>query len=189
MIMVLVLCALISIAWMAMAHPHDSSPDTSNQRSSLEAVPGFSWVAADLLAAMARPGRERPLDEDLAYLQAAGLSVLISLTEQPVAADDLARYGLTGLHLPVADFTPPTMVQIEEFLTVVERARADGEAVGIHCTAGQGRTGTMLAAYLVSQGLSAPEALAKIRRLRPGSVETAEQEERVAEFARRRAGD
>ena len=75
------------------------------------------------------------------------------------------------------------MAQIEQFLAVVEQAQEDGRAVGIHCTAGQGRTGTMLAAFLVSQGLTAPEALAKIRRLRPGSVETVEQEERVAEFA------
>jgi atypical dual specificity phosphatase len=42
----------------------------------------------------------------------------------------------------------------------------------------------MLAAYLVTRGLSAPDAVAEIRRLRPGSVETPEQEDRVAEFAR-----
>ncbi len=172
-------CLLVVPAATVAAHPHgpeESQPD-------LEPAPGFSWVVADQLAAMARPGRERPLDEDLAFLQAAGISVLVSLTEEPIAAADLEPYGLTGVHLPVADFTPPTMAQIEEFLAVVEGAKVDGRAVGVHCTAGLGRSGTMLATYLVTQGLSAEEAVAKIRRLRPGSVETTEQEERVAEFA------
>ena len=41
--------------------------------------------------------------------------------------------------------------------------------------------------FLVSRGLSAEDAIAKIRKLRPGSVETAAQEERVAEFADREA--
>ncbi len=72
---------------------------------------------------------------------------------------------------------------IDRFLTETAKARKEGYALGIHCTAGKGRTGTMLAAYLVSQGYTAPEAIAEVRRLRPGSVETEEQADRVAEFA------
>jgi atypical dual specificity phosphatase len=94
---------------------------------------------------------------------------------------------MEGLHLPVEDFTPPTLAQIDRFLSEVDRAKSEGVALGIHCTAGKGRTGTMLAAYLVSRGLSAEDAMAKIRELRPGSVETTAQEERVAEFADRQA--
>jgi atypical dual specificity phosphatase len=41
-----------------------------------------------------------------------------------------------------------------------------------------------LACYFVTKGLSAANAVARVRRLRPGSVETEEQEEAVAQFAR-----
>ena len=48
-----------------------------------------------------------------------------------------------------------------------------------------GRTGTVLAAYFVTQGMTARAAIERVRQLRPNSVETDEQEEAVAEFARR----
>ena len=150
----------------------------------IDFVPGFSWIEKDRLAAMARPGKQRDLAEDLAWLQSAGITLLVSLTEEPVPEEALEKFGMTGLHLPVEDFTPPTLDQIDRFLAEVDRAKLEDFALGIHCTAGKGRTGTMLAAYLVTRGLSAEEAIAEIRRLRPGSVETPEQEERVTEFAR-----
>ena len=148
----------------------------------------FTWIEEGHLAAMGRPGRRRPLGEDLAYLQSAGIKILVSLTEEPIPKEDLTRHGMEGLHLPVEDFTPPTLKQMDRFLRAVEEARLEGQGLGIHCTAGKGRTGTMLAAYLVNRGLSAEDAIAEIRRLRPGSVETPEQEERVAEFARVQRG-
>ncbi|VFV42042.1 dual specificity protein [Lynx pardinus] len=60
------------------------------------------------------------------------------------------------------------------------------EAVGVHCALGFGRTGTMLACYLVKErGLAAGDAIAEIRRLRPGSIETYEQEKAVFQFYQR----
>lgn len=182
---ILMVALLVLSAQPAAAHLREFPEEMAAAKPALQKVPGFSWVESQLLCAMAQPGGTRSLEQDLAYLQESGVTILVSLTAEPIAPDELKKFGLTGLHLPVEDFTPPTMVQIEQFLAQVEKARLEGRAVGIHCTAGQGRTGTMLAAYLVSQGLTAPEAIAKVRRLRPGSVETAEQEARVAEFADR----
>lgn len=60
------------------------------------------------------------------------------------------------------------------------------QAVGVHCALGFGRTGTMLACYLVKErALAAGDAIAEIRRLRPGSIETYEQEKAVFQFYQR----
>ena len=57
--------------------------------------------------------------------------------------------------------------------------------VAVHCGAGLGRTGVVLASYLVTTGMSASSAIAKVRKLRPHSIETDEQAESVEWFARR----
>lgn len=51
----------------------------------------------------------------------------------------------------------------------------------MHCAHGKGRTGTILACYLVRKySLSAEEAIQRLRALRPGSVETSGQEKIVS---------
>ncbi|NXE30961.1 DUS23 phosphatase, partial [Ardeotis kori] len=50
---------------------------------------------------------------------------------------------------------------------------------------GHGRTGTMLACYLAkAREMSGGDAIREIRRLRPGSIETQEQEQAVMRFCR-----
>ncbi len=56
--------------------------------------------------------------------------------------------------------------------------------VAVHCIAGLGRTGTILACYLVGQGISAEEAITTIRKWRPGSIEISEQEAVIYEYER-----
>lgn len=51
---------------------------------------------------------------------------------------------------------------------------------------GHGRTGTMLACYLVkTQKISGADAIRRIRELRQGSIETHEQEKAVVQFYQR----
>ena len=80
---------------------------------------------------------------------------------------------------------PPTDRQLDHLLETIKKANGAKMGVAVHCGAGLGRTGTVLAAYFVAQGLAPKEAVAKVRDLRPGSVETADQERAIEAFARR----
>lgn len=149
------------------------------------AMRGFSWVIDGQVAGMPRPGASRPLDRDLAFLREQGVDVLVSLTETPTDPEALDRYGIELLHMPVADFHAPTQAQLDAYVGRVKSYTAAGRQVGTHCGAGMGRTGTFLAALFVARGMNAASAIAEIRRLRPGSIETQEQEQAVIEFAAR----
>lgn len=142
---------------------------------------GFSWVDPPRLAALARPRSA----EDLAWLRRNGIDVLVSLTEDPLPRDWVNDAGLMVVHVPVPDMEPPGDRQLEHVVEAIRKAQAAGMGVAVHCTAGLGRTGTVLAAYFVAQGLSPREAVEKVRELRPGSVETPEQEKAVEMFATR----
>lgn len=142
---------------------------------------GFSWVT-DELAAMSRPG---DLRRSLEFLKDQGIDVIITLTEYELNSTLIEEFGFEYHHIPIADFTPPTQYQIDEFISIVRAATRAGRKTVVHCLAGRGRTGTLAACYLVSLGRTPEEALAEIRSSRPGSVETVEQEEAVHEYAKR----
>jgi len=144
---------------------------------------GFSWVIEDKLCGMPLPGPTGSLAADLSFLQSRRIGLLVSLTGKVPGEGNFGQYGIESLHIPVPDFHAPTMEQLRDFVAAVNERLATGQRVGVHCHAGKGRTGTFLAAYFVARGLTAPDAITRIREMRPGSVETAAQEEAIAEFA------
>lgn len=134
-----------------------------------------------MLAAMARPESV----DDLLWLRKQGIELLISLTEDPLRRDWVEDASMLVFHEPIVDMEAPTQDQIDRCISAISRAHQREMGVAVHCGAGMGRTGVILACYFVNKGLSASNALARVRRLRPGSVETDEQADAVAEFARR----
>lgn len=146
---------------------------------------GFSWINKPLLAAMAAP-------VDLAeyvWLRQQGVQLLIALTEDPPRRAWINEAGLLVMHEPVEDMTAPTQDQLDRIARAIVKANEKGMGVGVNCSAGLGRTGVILSCYFVDQGLNAKNAIARVRRMRPSSVETDEQADAVAEYARRHAGD
>lgn len=142
---------------------------------------GFSWIDRSKLAALARPSSV----EELHWLRKQGIEVLISLTFEPPRRLWAEEAGLLVFHEPLEDMEPPTQDQLDRTVSAITKALGQNMAVAVHCGAGLGRTGSVLAAYMVTQGLTASAAIAKIRKLRPGSIETREQEEAVELFGRR----
>ena len=146
----------------------------------------FSYVFEDALCAMAFPGIFGSTEEeDLAYLQQQGIRAIVSLTEEIPEPEYIKKYGFEWLHLEIEDYCPPTQEQIQHFVKQVDSWLKEGLKVMVHCTAGIGRTGTMLAAYFLWRDWSpdAVQAIQRIRELRPGSIETIEQERAIFTFA------
>jgi atypical dual specificity phosphatase len=141
-------------------------------------LPNFGWLRPGRVAAMGCP---HPRDWPL--VAATGVRAVLSLTER--APPDLASLGIRSRHEPIADFAPPSPEALERCVTWIDEQVEAGCAVAVHCAAGLGRTGTILAAWLVKQGEDPDRAIAAVRRARPGSVETREQVEAVRAFARR----
>jgi atypical dual specificity phosphatase len=143
-----------------------------------------AWVVERRLLACAYPRRESAL----ASLRARGVSVLVNLHERAHPPARLARHGLSEVHVPVRDFTAPAPAQIDRALAAIDAALAEGSVVALHCGGGLGRTGTVAACFLAREGRPAADAIAAVRRLRPGSVETREQEAAVEAFLDRIEG-
>jgi atypical dual specificity phosphatase len=149
----------------------------------MPAPDGFSWIERPIVAAMAQPASL----EEYQWLREQGVQYIVCLTESPPRRNWINDAGLFSMHVPIEDMTAPNQEQIDQCITGIEKAIANKLGVSIHCGAGLGRTGTIVACWLVQKhGLSARDAMARVRRLRPGSIETVEQEDAITEFARRR---
>jgi atypical dual specificity phosphatase len=80
----------------------------------------------------------------------------------------------------------PTYEQIDQFVSETEETINQGKGVVAHCFARIGRTGTMIACYLVAkEKLTADAAIKLTRQKRAGSLVTAKQEAIVFEYAAR----
>ena len=143
----------------------------------------FSWVIDNVLA-----GHEAPCTEkDLDFLKERGVQALVRMTEihkTIVSSAQITDIGFEDCHVPVPVFTAPTPGQIVRMVDFIRESITRGNRVGVSCAAGHGRTGTILACYLVSQNTPAEQAIQSVRNMRPGSIETLEQEEAIISYAR-----
>ncbi len=152
------------------------------------------WVIPGALAGMPMPviHRERRLnmggplaayDDELPVLYAAGVRAVVSLLNMPSDAAVYESAGVAFKCLLVPYGGAPTMDQAQDFLGFVNRRLAGRQPVAVHCEGGIGRTGTMPAAYLISQGESAESALCRVRAVRKAAVETKGQVRFLEQFA------
>ena len=139
----------------------------------------FDWIVQNRLIASQYPDSDVRLSE----LRSCGVRTIINLTDRRHDAAALQASGMTEVQLAVPDFTAPLPATLQAAIAAIDEANRRGQVVAVHCQGGLGRTGTVVAAWLVTQGLDADAAIARVRSVRPGSIETPEQEQSVHEFA------
>lgn len=120
------------------------------------------WVIPGKLAGVRKPTPEEILD-----LQTAGIGAVVSVMDDPSNLDLYQQAGLPHLWLPTKGGTAPNTEQIQALQDFIEAQHCLGHAVAVHCTSGRRRTGTMLAAYLISQGSTYDQALQTLLKANP----------------------
>ena len=131
-------------------------------------------------------------EADLDAIAAFGATRLVTLMEpdelafigvDPKRLDrEIRARGLEWLHLPIRNLSIPGAVWETGWATAgaaLRRELAGGGRFAMHCYAGLGRTGTIAARLLIEHGARPVDAIAEVRRIRPGSIETFEQESYV----------
>lgn len=139
---------------------------------------GFHWIVPGKLAGCPAPGISAPIDHDLTLLAKAGITHLVTLTEKDIDQNALRRHFLTNTHLPIFDREAPSIGQAHMLLVRMQKLIETGEVLAIHCKAGLGRTGTVLAAWLIREGgLTASISMERLRKIEPGYIQSLEQED------------
>jgi len=152
---------------------------------------GFAWLIPGQLAGTPWPGLVHPADYDLSLLQGVGVTRLVSLTDRPFDAHRAAARGMAVSHEAVIDMQPPSAEQALRLCRCLDEWLDRDEVVALHCHAGLGRTGTLLAAYWIwrhAGRLDGDRALREVRQRHPGWVQSASQIDFLNRFARAAAG-
>lgn len=144
---------------------------------------GFRWLRPRVLAGMPAPGLSNDLRYDLELVRGAGINYLITLTEEQLPKEVLHEFGLESIHFPIRDMGAPALDATAALCRRVAELLAQRQVVAFHCKAGLGRTGTLLAAQLIFEGAEADSALAQVRSVEPGWVQSDVQVRFLSEFA------
>jgi len=139
----------------------------------------FSWLIENKLAGSGIP---TSIDE-VHWMIDQGVKSIVTVREEPL--DDDWIKDVNYLHIMSNDMGVPEFDDLVDAVDFIDRKITNSEPVLVHCLAGMGRTGTVLACYLVKyQNMSADEAVQKVREQRPGSIQSYPQEEIIFRFAK-----
>ena len=137
----------------------------------------FSWLIENKLAGSAIP---TSIDE-VQWAIEQGVKSIVTIREDPLDNDWVK--DVNYLHVSSNDMGVPEFADLTFAVDFIHRRITNNEPVMVHCLAGLGRTGTILACYLIKyQKMSANEATEKVRKERPGSIQSYRQEEIIFRF-------
>ncbi|HEY7107861.1 MAG TPA: dual specificity protein phosphatase family protein [Nitrososphaeraceae archaeon] len=140
----------------------------------------FGWVIEGELAGSGR--LMSPLQ--LAWATSHGIKSVVTIREFPLEASWFSnRNDIMYRHIQVKDHSAPPMKELGEIVTYIETEITHGRPVIVHCNGGSGRTGTVLAAYLMKKnGLTAQQAVRKVKEIRGRTASHKKQLDTLEEY-------
>jgi atypical dual specificity phosphatase len=137
----------------------------------------FSWIIEKKLAGSAIPTSKEEVD----WLKEEGVKSIVTIREEPL--EDEWIKDINYLHVHSNDMGVPEFNDLNNSVDFIHKRLENNEPVMVHCLAGLGRTGTILACYLIKyEKMSAGDAITKIRKERSGSIQSYSQEEIIFRF-------
>ena len=117
----------------------------------------FGWFRPFLAASGIPYGRSA-----LRWLGKQEISLILSLVESPPVYEGFERY-----HLPLENRAPAKPEDLCMVVNHILAAKKEGKRVLVHCAAGKGRTGMVLACYLIAgEGYDIHSAIKEVREKR-----------------------
>ena len=139
----------------------------------------FSWLIEDKLAGSAIPTSK----DEINWLHEQGVKSIVTIREEPLDEDWTS--DMNYLHVLSDDMGVPTFDDLKNSVDFIHNRIEDNEPVMVHCLAGLGRTGTILACYLIKyEKMSAEDAIQHVREKRHGSIQSFVQEELIFQYAK-----
>ena len=139
----------------------------------------FSWLIEGKLAGSAIPTSK----DEIKWLQEQGVKSIVTIREVPLDDDWVAE--MKYLHVISDDMGVPRFDDLKNSVEYVHERIQNNEPVMVHCLAGLGRTGTILACYLIKyEKMSAEDAIHHVREKRHGSIQSFVQEEMIFQYAK-----
>lgn len=136
------------------------------------------------LALTACPGRRSSYSASLDGIFEWAPTAVLSLIEDcefpfdpPRFSADLSNKGIAWFRFPIRNYSTPE--GDESWLAIAGNIHDILNSKGrvlFHCLGGLGRSGMVAARLLTERGEAAPDAIRRVRRARPGAIETQAQE-------------
>lgn len=140
----------------------------------------FSWVVDQFLAASEYPDDEKKLK----FLKSQGIISIVTLSERKIDDNLISKYKFLNLYLQIKDFDVPKLSDVLKFLRWMKLMEKWRIPTLVHCDAGIGRTGTMLAIYFLSKGKSPKESIEFVKEKRGFKLESLKQESFIYDVAK-----
>ena len=137
----------------------------------------FSWIIEKKLAGSAIPTSKEEVD----WVKQEGVKSIVTIREEPL--EDEWIKDVIYLHVYSNDMGVPEFDDLVNSVDFIHERITNNEPVMVHCLAGLGRTGTILACYQNKyEEMSADDAIQKVRNERYGSIQSFSQEEIIFRF-------